>query len=105
MRESKCLVATGGLANLSSVGPAAAQAEFTVCRSQQSLEQVLETAGSLEPDDCQPARISRLGAKGGSVCVFHLSGDAETLLGEFRELAETEEWRMPCDALGPVLSD
>jgi hypothetical protein len=85
--------------------PAMADGDLTLCRSQQSIEQVMETDGQLDPDDCRPARITRLDSDAGPVCVLNLSDGGGTFLGDLREMAETGEWWLPCDALRAALDN
>jgi hypothetical protein len=75
------------------------QEQLTVCTTQQDLEQVLASDGSIVPDNCRTLAISSLESDGRELCLLSF-GEAEGgVLETLRDVAGTSEWWVACDAL------
>lgn len=79
--------------------PALAQTSMAACESQQSLEQVLESDGSILPDDCRQISIAQLESGGRTLCLIDLSQQNGGLVDDLRGVAATQEWWVDCTAL------
>ncbi|MFC7703654.1 hypothetical protein ACFQXB_05540 [Plastorhodobacter daqingensis] len=79
--------------------PVLAQETAMACESQQSLQQVLESNGSIQPDDCRPIGIAQLEASGRSLCLIDLSQQDGGLIDDLRGVAAAQEWWLDCSEL------
>lgn len=99
------LAQTCGLALLSvfvvaaAGGAATAQLQTQACESQQSLGQLMETEGSLTPDDCRPVTITRLERDAGDLCVIDFSGADNGVVDDLLAVTRTEQWWIACEDL------
>lgn len=83
--------------------PAAAQVQAQACESQQSMEQLMETEGSLTPDDCQTVTLTRIERAAGDLCVIDLSGSEGGVVDELLAVARTDQWWIACDRLAELV--
>ncbi len=79
--------------------PALAQTSIPLCESQHSLEQVLESDGTILPDDCREASIARLESDGRALCLIDLSQPEGGLIDDLRDVAAAQQWWAECAAL------
>ena len=91
-------VATLCLGLLGSQAPAIAQqqAVFSACESQQELEQVIASAGSILPDGCRTATVSSLQSNGEELCLLDLSSSGDGVLNQIRDAAVNPQWWVRC---------
>ena len=80
-------------------GPATAQLQTQACESQQSLEQLMETKGSLTPDDCRPVTITQIERDAGDLCVIDFSGAENGVVEDLLAVTRTEQWWIACEGL------
>ncbi len=87
---------------LASAAPAFAQAErsFTVCPTQQEMEQVVGSQNRFAPDDCRKLTITRVRSGSAELCVldFGRSGDAG-FIDKLKRAAVPQQWWVVCDDL------
>jgi hypothetical protein len=69
------------------------------CQSQQALQQVIGSQGSIMPDGCRNVSISVLQSNGERLCLVDLSEGGEGVLDQLRDVAVNQEWWIRCDDL------
>jgi len=81
--------------------PAQAQEQdvLTACSSQQELEQVMSSNGSIVPDGCRAATVSSLTSNGEQLCLLDLSSSQDGVLDQLREAAVSQQWWVRCEDL------
>ena len=83
--------------------PAQAQAQeqgvLTVCSSQQELEQVMSSNGSIVPDGCRTATVSSLTSDGEQLCLLDLSSSDSGVFDQLRDAAVSQQWWVRCEDL------
>lgn len=72
------------------------QAVFSACESQQELEQVLASEGTILPDGCRTATVSSLESNGEEICLLDLSSSDDGVLDQIREAALSQQWWVRC---------
>jgi hypothetical protein len=82
--------------------PATAQETITICETQQELEQVIGSDGSIMPDACRTMTISTLTADGVQLCYMDFSSDGG-VLGALRDAAAPAAWWARCDQLAAAI--
>lgn len=86
------------LGHLGSQAPANAQeqAVFSVCESQQELEQVISSEGTILPDGCRTLTVSSLQSNGEELCLLDLSSSDNGVLDQIRDAAVSQQWWVRC---------
>ncbi len=79
--------------------PGFAQSPMVICESQQSLEQTLDSDGSILPDDCRSASIAQLDTNERTLCLIDLSEQEGGLMDDLRNVATAQEWWVECSEL------
>ena len=82
-----------------SAGSAAAQFQTQSCGSQRSMEQLMETEGSLTPDDCRAVTLTRLERADGDLCMLDFSGTDAGVVDDLLAVTRTEQWWIACESL------
>lgn len=85
-----------GLFGVQAPSIAQEQAVFSVCESQQELEQVISSGGSILPSGCRSASVSNLGNDGEALCLLDLSSSDDGVLNQIRDAAVSQQWWVRC---------
>ncbi|MEX2629191.1 MAG: hypothetical protein WD341_04570 [Tistlia sp.] len=99
MTRTASLAALAALLPLAFAGTASAQESFPACQTQQALEQVMASDGSLMPDDCRELTVTEVRSDSGRLCVIDFAGAGEGVLQQLRDAALPEQWWVRCDRL------
>ena len=81
--------------------PAAADG-IVACPSQSELEQSINSAGSITPDDCTTLQLNALTSDGPALCLIDFGLD-QGFIGRLRDAAFPTQWWVRCDALEAAL--
>lgn len=72
------------------------QAAFSACESQQELEQVISSDGSILPDGCRTATVNSLESNGEDLCLIDLSSSDDGIIGQIQDAAVSQKWWVRC---------
>lgn len=75
---------------------------ITACPSQQELEQIIDSAGDIESDECTTISVSRLTSSGAELCLVDFGMD-QGFLGRLRDAAFPTQWWVRCDQFKAAL--
>lgn len=78
--------------------PAGAQS-FQACQSEQSMRQVVESAGALKPDDCRTLTVTPVGSGERRLCALSFSDAGDDILQKLRDAALPDRWWVRCESL------
>ena len=73
------------------------------CPSQSALEQSLDSAGAITPDDCTTLQVNALRSDNGDLCLIDFGLD-QGFIGQLREAAFPTQWWVRCDELATKLA-
>jgi hypothetical protein len=94
-----CTVVAFGLGHPALGQPTTAQDEVVACPSQQELEQVLASNGTIASDDCWTININSLVSNGERLCLLDFSASGGSILSRLQSAAMPTQWWVRCDAL------
>ena len=97
-RYAMLAVAALGLGFASAQTPAFAQDQdvLSICATQQELEQVIASDGSIFPDGCRTATVSSLESDGEALCLLDLSSSGDGVFDQLRDAAVSQQWWVRC---------
>ena len=99
MRNALVIAAAAGAASLAWMSTASAES-LPTCQSQSSLEQVIESNGKLQPDDCSTLTVTKIDTDNGELCVIDFAGAGDGVLNALRDAALPQKWWVRCNPLG-----
>ena len=72
------------------------------CPSQDELEQSINSAGSITPDDCTTLQLNSLTSDNGDLCLIDFGLD-QGFIGQLRDAAFPTQWWVRCDDLAAAV--
>lgn len=77
-----------------------AASTLRACQSQQSLQQIIDSKGSLKPEDCRELTVTPVDTGNERLCVLSFSSAGSDILQKLRDAALPDQWWVRCDSLG-----
>ncbi len=75
---------------------------IVACPDQGGLEQSINSAGSIMPEECTTLQINSLTSDNGELCLIDFSLD-EGIIGQLRDAAFSSQWWVRCADLAAAL--
>lgn len=79
---------------------AADPTQIQICPSREKIEEIIQSGGSLTPDGCRLARITRVNSPAGAICQLDLGQGGQGIIGSLRDAVSDTQWWTSCANLG-----